>query len=121
MSQANNLSVVIITLNEEHNLPRLLRSLPRGSEVFILDSGSTDKTCQIATDHGATVKIRGFVDYSDQKNAAIELATRPWVLSMDADEELCEEAREALFLTSITGRYIAFFDNGKNPKRSYFH
>jgi len=86
--EAPHLSVVLITLNEEKRLELCLRSLPRGAEVVVLDSGSTDATVALARRNGARVESRAFTNYSEQKNAAIALATRPWVLSLDADEAL---------------------------------
>ena len=85
------LSVVIITLNEEKRLSNCLRSLPRGSEVVVLDSGSTDRTEQIARDFGATFHVRAFTNHAEQKNAALALATRAWALAIDADEVLTKE------------------------------
>ena len=91
-----NLSVVIITFNEERHLPRCLASLPPGAEVIVLDSGSSDRTEAVARDFGAYVSSRPFTDYSDQKNAAVALASRRWVLSVDADEELTAQLRQAV-------------------------
>ena len=69
MSQnALELSVVIITLNEEANLGRCLKSLPPGCEIIVLDSGSTDETEVIAQSFGATFRYRKFDQYSAQKN-----------------------------------------------------
>lgn len=85
------LSVVIITLNEEKRLKNCLRSLPTGSEVFILDSGSSDRTQQIAEEYGATFRTRPFTNHAEQKNAVLAMATREWVLSVDADEVLTPE------------------------------
>ena len=85
------LSVAIITLNEEKRLKNCLRSLPRGSEVVILDSGSTDKTQKIAEDYGAKFHSRPFTNHAEQKNSAIDLTSHPWVLSVDADEVLSPE------------------------------
>lgn len=93
---ASRLSVVLITLNEEARLPHCLRSLPRGSEVVVLDSGSTDRTVEVARELGARVETRPFTTYSEQKNAAVALATREWVLSVDADEVLDEGLRAAI-------------------------
>ena len=84
------LSVVIITLNEEARLGRCLESLPEGVEVVVLDSGSTDKTVEVASKHGARTATRPFDDYASQKNAAIALASRRWILSLDADEVLSQ-------------------------------
>lgn len=94
------LSIAIITHNEEANLPRTLRSLPRHAEVVIVDSGSTDTTVEIARQHGARVFEERWMGFAAQKNYAIDQCTGDWVLSLDADEEvtraLCEE------ITSLT-------------------
>lgn len=86
-----DLSVVLITLNEESNLGRCLKGLPQGAEIIIVDSGSTDRTEEIARQYGARFCYRKFDNYSNQKNHAIALASRTWVLSMDADEVLSEQ------------------------------
>lgn len=82
------LSVVMITLNEEERLEACLKSLPHSCEIIILDSRSTDRTVEIAEAAGARVFQREFDDYASQKNAAIDMATGRWVLSLDADEIL---------------------------------
>ena len=86
-----NLSVIVITLNEEENLGQCLRSLPFGAEIVVVDSGSTDKTKEIALSCGAAFYVRAFDDYSSQKNFALQLASRSWVLAIDADEELSSD------------------------------
>jgi glycosyltransferase involved in cell wall biosynthesis len=93
---APHLSVVIITLDEEARLPACLEALPREVEIVVLDSGSKDATVAVAERLGARVEIRPFTDYADQKNAAMALATRPWVLSLDADEVLTPALASAL-------------------------
>lgn len=85
------LSVAIITLNEEKNLPRALRSVPFADEVVMVDSGSTDGTVALARDHGARVIQRPWPGYGQQKNFALEQARCEWVLSLDADEALSPE------------------------------
>jgi glycosyltransferase involved in cell wall biosynthesis len=87
------LSVAIITHNEEANIGRALRSvLPLvcdgKGEVIVVDSGSTDRTVEIARSHGARVFLEEWKGYARQKNSAIEKATGEWVLSLDADEEV---------------------------------
>lgn len=81
------ISAVIITLNEEANLPRCLDSL-RGlvSEVVVVDSGSTDRTREIATTLGARFEVQPWLGHAAQKNAALARAGEAWVLSLDADE-----------------------------------
>lgn len=86
MTPLNNLSVVIITFNEQENLPRLLASLPAGVELIVVDSESSDATRDIARAAGARVEIRKFTGYASQKNAALSFATKDWVFSLDADE-----------------------------------
>ena len=83
-----DLSITIITYNEERDLPRCLASLPRGAEVIVVDSGSTDRTVEIAKAHGAKVSSSAFINYGEQKNKALQQATRNWVFSSDADEEM---------------------------------
>ncbi len=91
-----DLSVVIIALNEESRLGRCLASLPKGVEVVVLDSGSIDGTLQIAANHNARTAIRAFDDYASQKNAALALASRAWIFSLDADEVLSPELSREL-------------------------
>jgi glycosyltransferase involved in cell wall biosynthesis len=94
--KAIDLSVVIITFNEEENLDRCLKSLPPGSEVIVLDSGSSDGTEAITRSFGASFHTRKFDHYAAQKNAAIDLATRRWVFSIDADEVMDSVARDSV-------------------------
>ena len=86
------LSVAIVTLNEEKNLPRLLESV-RGiaTEVVIIDSGSTDRTPEIAREFGARFEISPWRGFIAQKNLALDACLQPWVLFLDADEALSPE------------------------------
>ena len=87
------LSVVLITHNEESNLARTLESVrplvrDGQGEIIVVDSGSTDRTVEIAKSFGARVFTEEWKGYAAQKNSAIEKATGDWILSLDADEEL---------------------------------
>lgn len=86
-------SVMIMTLDEEVNLPRCLASLNWCDDVVVLDSGSSDKTRQIATESGARVLIRPFDNYARQRNYGLnEIQYKnPWLLMVDADEEVSPE------------------------------
>ena len=85
------LSVVIIAKNESVNLPRCLASVKDiADEVVVVDSGSTDGTADVAESMGAKVHQRAFTTYADQKNWAVDQATQPYVLSLDADEVVGE-------------------------------
>jgi glycosyltransferase involved in cell wall biosynthesis len=93
----NRISACVITLNEEQNLPRLLASLRDiVDEVVIVDSGSVDRTEEIARSHGAVFHFRQWTDYASQKNHAATLAASSWVLSLDADEELSSRLQSAI-------------------------
>src|SRR5437899_9296087 len=85
------LSVVILTFNEERNLPSCLASLEKLScKLFVVDSGSTDQTVALASRAGACIVSHPFEHYAAQRNWAQEhLSIRtPWTLHLDADERL---------------------------------
>lgn len=86
-----DLSVCIITKNEEKRLPLCLSSLPSGCEIIVIDDHSLDQTREIAKKFNAKVISRKFDDFATQKNFAIENSTRTWVFSIDADEEISPE------------------------------
>jgi glycosyltransferase involved in cell wall biosynthesis len=97
------LSVVIITYNEETNLPRTLESVmplvrDGKGEIIVVDSGSTDRTVEIAKSFGAKVFIEEWKGYAAQKNSAIDKANGDWILSLDADESLDINSAGALHL-----------------------
>ena len=119
------LSVVIITHNEETNIGRTLMSVqPLVSdgkgEIIIVDSGSTDRTVEIAELLGARVFVERWKGYAAQKNSAIEKATGDWILSLDADEEVDEDLRAAL-RHYILGESINTVKDGvPNYRTSFF-
>jgi len=82
------LSVVIITRNEERNLPRCLTSVEWADEIVVVDSGSTDKTPDIARNHGARVFSFGWSGFGPAKQEGVRQAEGEWILSLDADEEV---------------------------------
>ena len=88
------ISFCLITLNEELNLPRCLRScVDLADELIVLDSGSTDRTAQVAAEFGVRWEHQDWLGYVGQKNQALALARNEWVFSLDADEELSPELR----------------------------
>src|SRR5258707_12670581 len=93
----NRLSVCIITLNEEENLPRALAWLKEiGDEIVVVDSGSTDRTAEIAREHGAAWLERPWTNYADQKNYAAECASGDWIFSLDANADLSSPLQTSL-------------------------
>ncbi|MDQ3228160.1 MAG: glycosyltransferase family 2 protein [Pseudomonadota bacterium] len=97
MSEQLPLSGVVITRNESDRIARCVASMRAVcAEVIVLDSGSTDETVAIARALGARVEHRDWSGFAQQKNAAIALATQPWVLLLDADEWLEALAQQAL-------------------------
>ena len=93
---AATLSIAIVALNEEANLGRVLESVRWADEIVLVDSGSTDRTCEIAQEYGARVIREPWRGYTAQKNYALELCTKDWVLSLDADEEVSPELAEEI-------------------------
>lgn len=90
------LSLVIITLNEEKNIERCIRSVPFASEVLVVDSFSTDRTVAIAEDLGARVLQEKWRGYGPQKAWATEQAQHDWIINLDADEALSKESAEEI-------------------------
>ena len=94
------ISVAIVAMDEEANIGRTLASVCWANEIVLVDSGSRDRTCEIAREEGARVVVEPWRGYVAQKQYAIELCTKDWVLLLDADEEvspgLAEEIRAAI-------------------------
>ena len=92
------LSVCMIVRNESHHLPKALSSIKGiAAEIVVMDTGSTDDTVSIAASMGAKVLHFDWIDdFAAARNAAIEAATQPWILSLDADQQLASNSVGAL-------------------------
>lgn len=102
-----SLSVVLVAQDEERNIARVLSAVkPIADEIVLIDSGSTDRTVEIAKELGAVCHYRQWAGFAEQKNYALSLATGDWVLSLDADEvlspELVTEIKQLLASSSAT-------------------
>jgi len=111
------LSIVIITLNEEANLARTLASVAWADEIIVLDSGSTDRTREVAESFHAKFHQEEWKGFAAQKNSALAKATGDWILSLDADEEvepaLADEIRSVLAANpSVAGFWV--------PRKNFF-
>ncbi len=98
------LSVVIITYNEEANIGRTLASVQPlvadgKGEIIVVDSGSRDRTVEIAESYGAKVFVEEWKGYAAQKNSAIDKAAGTYTLSLDADEEVSPELAQEIKTT----------------------
>ncbi|MDI1471843.1 MAG: glycosyltransferase family 2 protein [Thermodesulfovibrio sp.] len=113
-AKRNPLSVAIITLNEEKNLPDCLASVSFADEIVIVDSGSRDRTLNIARDFGCRIFVENWKGYGHQKNSAVEKCTYDWVLLIDADERIPPETRERIVDVLKSPTADAFIFQRKN-------
>lgn len=112
MSIKQNISAFIIAKNEEHRIGRAISSIKDlVQEIIVVDSGSTDNTVNIAKNLGAKVIHNDWLGYLKQKAFAESLCTYPWVLNIDADEELSESLRNEIayiFASQAEDRYKGY-------------
>src|SRR6202453_4909133 len=91
------LSVAIITRNEEANLERTLGSIAWANEIVVVDSGSSDRTEEIARSFRARFFLEEWKGFAAQKNSALEKCSGDWLLSLDADETLSDELAKEIW------------------------
>jgi len=113
------LSLIVITLNEEATITQCIESAWFADEVIVVDSGSTDRTVELAKVLGARVLATpDWPGFGQQKNRALDLARGDWVLSLDADEwigtELAAEIQQVLASADLVDGYAI-------PRRSRFY
>jgi glycosyltransferase involved in cell wall biosynthesis len=103
------ITATIITLNEERKIARAIESLRCCDEILILDSGSVDRTVELAERLGARVIESAWPGYAAQKNRVAEQAAHDWILSLDADEALSEALEGEIWNLKKNGpRYDAY-------------
>jgi len=85
------ISACVITLNEADRLGDCLASLGFCDEIVVVDRNSSDATVTLARCFGARVQQRHFDGYRSQKQFAVDMASHPWVLCLDADERISPE------------------------------
>lgn len=96
------ISAVIIARNEEENIARCIKSLGWTDEVIVVDSESTDRTRDMAGDLGARVLVQPWLGVGQQYQFAVSQAGTPWVLVVDADEEVSGELRDEIKETLLS-------------------
>lgn len=104
------LSVCLITKNEEEHLPRCLASIRDiADQIVVVDTGSTDRTIEIAKEYNATIETFEWNEnFSDPRNKSLELATGDWILILDADEEVDEETKPVLLHSLNNAENMAY-------------
>ena len=116
---SHKVSVCIITLNEEDHIREACESVSWADEIVVVDSGSTDRTKEIAAECGARVLENSWPGFAAQKQFAAEQATHEWIFSLDADERVSEELRASITgLFSNTDRELA--DGYSISRRAFY-
>jgi len=112
------LSIAIITKNEEENILSCLQSISFAQQIVIVDSGSTDKTLEIAADFGCEIYSEEWQGFGPQKQLAIEKCRLPWILVLDADERIPPETAVIIkkIVTDPDVRQAGF----SFPRKNYF-
>ncbi|KAA6457248.1 glycosyltransferase family 2 protein [Acidobacteria bacterium AB60] len=103
------LSVAMIAMNEEANLPRTLESVKWADEIILVDSGSRDRTLEIAQSYGAKTSYHAFGGHGEQKNIALDLCTQDWILLLDADEVLSPALQQEIQQTLANPHFSAYW------------
>jgi len=111
------ISAVLIAKNEEKIIEGAIESVSWADEIIVVDSESTDRTCEIAESLGAKVIIQKWLGFSAQKQFTVDQAANDWVFSLDADETVSNELRDEILALKESENTI---DGYKIPRLSYY-
>ncbi len=112
------ISACIITLNEEDNIREACESVSWADEIVVVDSGSTDRTLEIARECGARVLENPWPGFAAQKQFAAGQAVHEWIFSLDADERVSEELRASI--ASLLSKPDSEADGYLIPRRAFY-
>lgn len=115
-----NISAVIITKDEEKNIAEAVASVSWADEILVVDSGSTDRTREIAEGSGARVIEREWPGFSAQKQFAADSAANDWVLSLDADERVSDGLRDEILALKKAATEGPPADGYRVPRLSFY-
>lgn len=108
------LSVALISYNEEDNIGKTLSAVKDiASEIIIVDSGSTDRTIEIARSFGAKVFIEEWKGYREQKNSALKKCSQEWILFLDCDEIVSQKLKKEIIKAIEESKYDGYLINRK--------
>ena len=96
LKNLTNLSIVILTKNEDSQIEDCLKSCEFCDTILIVDSGSTDNTLTIAKKYTDNIIDKPFINFLDQRTFALEQASTEWVLFLDADERISEKLKDEI-------------------------
>ena len=114
-------SVVIVARNEAAHLTRCLASVQDWvAEIVVLLNETTDDSATIAAGHGARVVEAAWRGFRETKNLALDKAAQPWVLALDADEEVSAALRDEIIRFFSSGGGSARFAGADFPRKSWF-
>lgn len=108
------ISAIIVAKDEENMIADCIRSVHFCDEVIVIDTGSKDKTVDIAKKEGASVVHKQMTDYAEIRNFGKEQAKTGWILYVDADERVTEELRKSISAVTADTSYAAFRLKRKN-------
>ncbi|MBI5019879.1 MAG: glycosyltransferase family 2 protein [Ignavibacteriales bacterium] len=113
-----NLSVIVITRNEEKNIEACLQSVAWAKEIIVVDSQSTDRTVELAKKFTKKVFVKEWLGYAGAKNYALDNATSEWILWLDADERVTSELASEIktIVHNVTNKFTGF----EVARRAYF-
>jgi glycosyltransferase involved in cell wall biosynthesis len=111
-----SISVIIVTKNEAHSIHDCLCSVSWANEIIVVDSGSQDKTVEIAKKLGAKVIETDWPGYGPQQNRAIDSCCGEWIFSIDADERVTPELKDEILQVIMQEKYMVY----DIPRKSFF-